>query len=334
MSSLSAHLQKGGQLLSPLNAFEVLSPRITRILGMNPSPYTLTGTNCYLIGSGPSRILVDTGEGLPQFVDVLEAAMVHIGCSHIQEIIISHWHRDHIGGVPSLRERFGSDIPVKKFPYAQLSSCSEVGEGGEGGPPDFIVSNEGFVPLSDGDRIATQGATLRVLHTPGHASDHIALLLEEESALFSGDNILGTGTCIINDLDLYLKSLRRYQSLGGTLEKIYPGHGPVVDDGRKKVDDYIAHREHRVTQVRDALRSAKGGAKGRNWWYSEEVARAVYGDDLAPSLLPAATNNTILVLNKLAASNEVVLLDNDGGKAGGFQSRWSSNDASRTGGKL
>ena len=102
-ASLSAHLRGGGQSLPSLSAVEVLSPRVVRVLGMNPSPYTLTGTNCYLIGSGTSRVLLDTGEGVPEFVDVLRDAMRKVGCTRIQEIVLSHWHRDHSGGVASVQ---------------------------------------------------------------------------------------------------------------------------------------------------------------------------------------------------------------------------------------
>ena len=138
-----------------------------------------------------------------------------------------------------------------------------------------IRNNVGIIPLADGDRITTEGATLQVIHSPGHANDHVALaLIEEDGALFSGDNILGVGTCIINNLDAYLKSLKRYESLAN-LGRIYPGHGPTIENGREKVREYIAHRERRVNQVREVVCSADGARKE---WTTLDITRAVYGE--------------------------------------------------------
>ena len=187
MASLTAHLKGGKQMLPPLPAVERLSPLVWRLLGMNPGSFALTGTNTYLIGSGERRILLDTGEGRPAYLDTLERGMREAGCSAISEIVVSHWHFDHLGGVPSVVARLGGAVPVRKF----MPLEKEATFGGEGAVDPFdIWPRERFVPLADGERLASaEGATLRVMHTPGHANDHVALVLEEENAMFTGDNV-------------------------------------------------------------------------------------------------------------------------------------------------
>ncbi|MEN8184110.1 MAG: MBL fold metallo-hydrolase, partial [Myxococcota bacterium] len=106
-----------------------------------------------------------------------------------------------------------------------------------------------------GSRIHTEGATLRGVHTPGHSPDHLCFVLEEEAALFSGDNVLGVGTTVIpagsGDLRLYMASLERLLEEAPT--RIYPAHGPVIDDGPGKLREYLAHRREREAQILEAL---------------------------------------------------------------------------------
>src|SRR4030095_10822654 len=109
-------------------------------------------------------------------------------------------------------------------------------------------------------RVSGDGVTLVPVHTPGHASDHLCYYLPEERALFSGDLILNCSTWVIpdgeGDLGLYMVSLRRVQSLG--VRKIYPAHGPVIEDGPGKIEEYIAHRLLREKQILEAI----GGGGG------------------------------------------------------------------------
>jgi glyoxylase-like metal-dependent hydrolase (beta-lactamase superfamily II) len=95
--------------------------------------------------------------------------------------------------------------------------------------------------------VVTHGATLRVMHTPGHANDHCCFLLEEEQALFTGDNVLGVGSAVITELDTCLASLQRMADCEP--RRLYPGHGPVVEDGPAKLREYQAHRLARIQQV-------------------------------------------------------------------------------------
>ena len=112
MSRLTAHFKGGQQTMPKMPDFDRLSPRVFTVIGKNPGPFALTGTNTYLIGQGPQKILLDTGEGNPDYIPNLEKAMESCGCTAIDKIIITHWHFDHLGGVPSVQERFGPNIPV------------------------------------------------------------------------------------------------------------------------------------------------------------------------------------------------------------------------------
>jgi glyoxylase-like metal-dependent hydrolase (beta-lactamase superfamily II) len=95
--------------------------------------------------------------------------------------------------------------------------------------------------------VVTQGASLRAMHTPGHATDHCCFLLEEEAALFTGDNVLGVGSAVITELDSYMTSLQRMVDCQP--RRLYPGHGPEVEDGPAKLREYQAHRLARIQQV-------------------------------------------------------------------------------------
>jgi glyoxylase-like metal-dependent hydrolase (beta-lactamase superfamily II) len=217
---------------------DVWSDRVTVALGQNPSAFTGPGTNTYLIGTGRRRLLLDPGEGRESYLPVLERALERAGCEGIEAVVLTHGHPDHIGGVRSVLERHG-EVPVWKLGWPGVDERF--------GLP--------LRPLADGAQVRTEGATLRALHTPGHAPDHLCFVLEEEGALFSGDNVLGVGTTVIpargGDLLDYLRSLERL--LAETPGTIYPAHGPCIADGEAKIREYIAHRREREEQILAAL---------------------------------------------------------------------------------
>ncbi len=209
------------------------SDRVVVALGKNPSAFTGPGTNTYLVGTGARRVLLDTGQGVDAYLPVLERALEEAGCA-IQEIVLTHGHPDHIGGCAQVRERFGA-LRVSKRPWPEVDAGYDVA----------------IEPIDDGAVVRTEGATLRAVHTPGHAPDHLCFVLEEEQALFSGDNVLGVGTTVIpeesGDLATYLRSLERL--LEEKPRRIYPAHGPCIEDGVAKLREYHAHRLERERQV-------------------------------------------------------------------------------------
>ena len=164
---------------------------------------------------------------------------------------------------------------------------------GESAPTEFS-----YTPMHDSDVIRTEGATLRVIATPGHTDDHASFLLQEELSVFSGDCVLGAGSTTFADLHTYMQSLHKL--LVFTPTRIYPGHGPVVKDGTAKIAEYIAHRIQREQQVCGVLRRAYPVALS-----AAEVVASIY-TDTPSNLLAAAERNVVLHLRKLEKDGVVV----------------------------
>ncbi len=260
---------------------DVWSDRVAVALGQNPSAFTGPGTNTYLVGTGNYRILLDTGDGRDAYLPILEQAMERVGCEGIAEIVLTHGHPDHIGGVESIQKRFG-EMPVHKRPWPETDAIYP-----------FEIS-----PIDDGSVIKTEGATLRAIHTPGHCPDHLCFMLEEEQAAFSGDNVLGIGTTVIpaesGSLQEYMASLSRLED--EQPQRIYPAHGPCIQDGRAKVREYIEHRLDREQQILEAM----GGETKE----VIDIVRAVYAG-YPETLYPAAGQSVTSHLVKLEAENRV-----------------------------
>jgi glyoxylase-like metal-dependent hydrolase (beta-lactamase superfamily II) len=217
---------------------DVWSERVAVVLGQNPGVFTGPGTNTYLVGTGRRPLLLDTGQGLPSYLSFLTRALDEVrGATSLQEIVLTHGHPDHMGGVESILGHFGP-LRLSKKPW-------------EGRDGDAVIED-----IDDGSEIETDGATLRAVWTPGHARDHLCFQLLEENSLFTGDVVLGAGTTVIppdGDLGDYLDSLHRIREIDPAV--IYPAHGPVIRAPREKIEAYLAHRALREAQIVDGLRA-------------------------------------------------------------------------------
>jgi len=269
--------------LPHLPDIERLSPRVIRVLGGNPSKFTLQGTNCYLVGQGPKRILIDTGEGNRIWPPLLKKALNDEDLS-IDQVILTHWHPDHVGGVNDALELSPEAKVYKNRP------------------------DDGQTNIEDGQIFKTEGATLKAFHCPGHAVDHMAFVLEEEDAMFTGDNVLGHGTAVFEDLAAYMDSLERMQhQFSG---RAYPAHGAVIEDGKGKVREYISHRKKREEEILAVLKQPNAaGGKGEGS-SSMGIVKVVY-KDYPENLHAPAEGGVAQVLKKLEGEGRV--RQDDGG---------------------
>jgi len=251
---------------------------VGRVLGLNPGMMTGPGTNTYLVGRR-DPILIDTGAGEPGYVPLLEGYLAERGWPRPARVIVTHRHRDHLGGVAQLRARFPG-LAVAKM----IHRDTEL--------PDPIDD------LRDGQTVKGDGVTLVPVYTPGHASDHLCYHLLEENAVFTGDVVLGGSTTVIpsgdGDLADYMASLRRLQALGVT--RIYPAHGPVIEDAQGRIAEYIEHRLLRERQILDALDEGLDTIPA--------IVKRVYAD-VSEKLHPVAAQSVDSHLRKLAREGRV-----------------------------
>jgi glyoxylase-like metal-dependent hydrolase (beta-lactamase superfamily II) len=258
---------------------------VGRVLGLNPGLMTGPGTNTYLVGRR-DPILIDTGVGVPDYQPLLERYLAERGWTQPSRVILTHRHRDHLGGVGRLRERYRG-LRVAKMIHKDVDL------------PD------GTEDLRDGDVVQGEGVTLRPVHTPGHASDHLCYYLVEEKALFTGDVILGGSTTVIpsedGDLADYMASLRRLQALD--VQRIYPAHGPVIDDAPAKIQEFIDHRLLREQQILDAL--------GDGLATIPAIVARIYAE-VPVALHPMAAMSVESHLKKLAKEARVRVATEDG----------------------
>ncbi len=271
-----------------------LSPRIIRVTAPNPSVMTGPGTNSYLVGGGEANAwaVVDPGPDIDAHLDALLAAAP----GPIRWIFATHTHSDHSPLARKLAARTGATIHGRVATHPQGQDRTFV--------PD--------VAIGDGDtRFALDGtgATLVAIHTPGHASNHVCYLLEDEATLFTGDHVMQKATVVINppdgDMAAYVASLRALAARAdGAVQWLAPGHGFLMPEPQRVFEGVVAHRLAREAKVVDALRGV-GPAD-----ISTLVAR-VY-DDVHEALHPVAERSLSAHLFKLRAEARAV--DDDAGR--------------------
>lgn len=232
---------------------------VTWFVAPNPGPLTLDGTRCYAVGS-ERLLLVDPGPDIPGQLDRLEEL---VAGRPVLAICLTHAHADHSGA---------AELAGHRFEAAVAGSADTLARRGLAGRA-----------LGDGDSIEVPGEDWRLaaIRTPGHSADHTAYLLEPGRAVFTGDLVLGTGSSAIlhpdGEVGACLDSFARVLSHGPG--RLYPGHGPPIDDGEARLREYREHRLERHAQVKGALQA---GARS-----IADLRRAVYGH-LAAGLEPAA----------------------------------------------
>jgi ribonuclease/clavin/mitogillin len=266
--------------LPDLPSITRLSPSIVRITGGNPSKFTLQGTNTYLVGTGAKRILIDTGEGKPVWADRLRQVLRDENAS-IGTVLLTHWHHDHVGGVAQVRELEPS-VEVRKH----------VSPSGQG--------DSAWGSIADEEVITCEGASLKAVFSPGHTDDHVGFVLQGDGALFAGDNVLGHGTAVFENLAEYMASLKK---MAGVVDgRLYPAHGDWVEDGKAKVREYIEHRQQREKEAIEVLSRARDD--GEQGWGSMELVKVIYSAYPEALHLPAE-GSLKHVLRKLQGEGKV-----------------------------
>ena len=238
--------------------------RVRRVLAPNPGPFTLEGTNTWVLGDAPA-VVIDPGPDDASHVDAVARE-----AGEVAAILLTHRHEDHAPAAARLAARTGAPV------YAHRPEASER-------------------PLADGAVI--EG--VRAVHTPGHTSDHLCFLLEEDGVLFTGDTVLGKGTSVVDppdgDMAAYVRSLRRLRELEP--RTIYPGHGPPVLTPIGRLEYYLSHRAEREAQILRALGDGKRTP--------DEMVPGIYGSEVSPELFPAAARSVLAHLLKLEREGTV-----------------------------
>jgi glyoxylase-like metal-dependent hydrolase (beta-lactamase superfamily II)/8-oxo-dGTP pyrophosphatase MutT (NUDIX family) len=264
-----------------------------------------THTNCYIVG-GDEMVVIDPGSPYLDQQDVLDhvvARFIEQG-RRFREIIITHLHPDHIGGVMHLAEKFNLPVAAHRLTAEAISGEVRVDR--------FIEDNE-VIELQESAAGPMGELTwrLRAMWTPGHARGHLSFYEERTGSLLTGDCVVGFGTVVIappeGDMNDYLASLRRYLELP-RLTALMPGHGPVIADARGRIEEYIAHRRDREEQIISAMRTGATAIP--------QIVSAVYTD--TPEALRQLAELSVLAhLEKLEgegrvarASNGFRLIDN------------------------
>jgi glyoxylase-like metal-dependent hydrolase (beta-lactamase superfamily II) len=256
-----------------------LSPLVRRIVAPNPGPFTGPGTNTYLVGIDEVAV-IDPGPDDPTHIDAIIGASMR---ERVRWVLLTHTHPDHAPGTARLVQATGAEV----LAYGKkLDKDNTV-------VPDRAIG--------DGDTIEGTEFGLEVLHTPGHAPNHLCFLLEEERTLFTGDTVLDGMFSVVSpqrggDMTQYLASLARMEKL--RLTKLAPGHGDVIDEPRPRIQEYVAHRKDREREVLELLK--KGPAK------IPDMVTILYADrDLHPKLVEAARWQVHAHLLKLKAEGKV-----------------------------
>lgn len=237
----------------PYAVAQQVGPLVRRVLAHNPSPFTFTGTQSYIVGGAGGDAgrrgevaVIDPG---PNDADHLDALMAAIGEDRVVAICCTHTHRDHSPGA----------APLSALTGAPVIGCAPLALSDDGPRADAAFDTD-YTPdrvLAHGEALTGTAAdgtgwTLRAIATPGHTSNHLCFALEEAGALFTGDHVMGWSTSVVSppdgDMTAYMASLALlYEREQDTV--YYPAHGPEVTKPRQLVRGMIGHRRQRERQI-------------------------------------------------------------------------------------
>ena len=291
-------------------AVDVVGPGIRRVIAENPSRFTYHGTGTYVVGGGGAGVaVIDPGPNLDSHRDALAAALAG---EQVVAICVTHCHRDHSPLAAWLRAETGAPTVafgppgVAEDPDDPAEPGAEIAEGiklEDSVEVDFVPD----VTVADGAVAASGGTgaerwTLRAVHTPGHTSNHHCYAFEEAGVLFTGDHIMGWSTTVISppdgDMGAYFESLRKVA--GRHDGRLWPTHGPAIDQPDEYVEALLSHRLNRERQVLDALGAGPATIPA--------IVAKLY-DDVDEALHKAAARSVLAHIRKLVGEGIVVTAD-------------------------
>ncbi|QUL36699.1 MBL fold metallo-hydrolase [Erythrobacter sp. JK5] len=226
----------------PTGEAEQLEPLVRRVLAPNPSPYTYTGTQTYVVGrsEGPDCAVIDPG---PNEADHLDAITAAVGGRTVLAIMCTHTHRDHSPAAAPLSERTGAPV----VGCAPLVLATDLPRSDEAFDTTYAPDRV----LEDGEQMRGTGWTLTAVATPGHTSNHLCYALEESGALFTGDHVMGWSTSVVippdGDMGDYLASLEKLMAREDTV--YHSAHGAAITRPKQLVRGMIGHRRQRENQI-------------------------------------------------------------------------------------